>query len=131
MGDVIPTRGTLKTAKFTIETGSDGYGEVFIEVPAGGRVVEGGVGRFTNPQLGDSIISIEVWDETKTTELDSFEDEEVPEANRGWFILETSLKLSALTDFRLIPGGKFIKVKVKKASAVVETFYGNLIWGKP
>lgn len=132
MGTVIPERGTLQLANLIIVTSEEtGIGSAQITIPAEGRILSGGFGKFDNPLPGDKALALEFLDPSGQNVIESFCDTRVPEENQGWWLRSDALQIHALTNMRLVPGGVILRIRVKKETPIRDTFRCNLLWGKP
>ncbi len=139
MSELIPSRGTLKTAKGKVQTNVNGDGVLLLKVPGvlgeKTRLIQGGAGWFDNHHADDSV-KISVTDEDNILgggaglEVSGYYDEEVSSDNQGWFIpLSGYIEMDAIADMAQLPAGLYLKIAVKKGDNSQDWFRCNIKWG--
>lgn len=131
MSDGLPTRLALAHACGEFQTDANGEGSYDLPAPNKTRWVAGGEGEFDNPLPGDKVLGLEVIHPTGTV-IGSFTDTDMPAENQGWFILNAVGRINVPSELGLkaIPAGCKIRIRVKKAAAVIDTFRFNVRWGR-
>lgn len=136
----------LFLAKAESGTNVDGVAAAIIKIPALGRTIEGGWGKFQNQSTGDWL-TIDLKDDDDLygfgagATISTFDDQLVPTGNQGYFFLgDESLAIHPLipSDPTELPGGLYLYIcGHKKNTGTVEApiyaadhLYVNIHWGK-
>lgn len=139
MSELIPARGQLKTARSKVQTDINGDGIILLKIPGNAgsysRLIKGGVGWFDSHHADDNVC-MAITDEDNIlgggagVEVASYYDDEVPAANRGWYIPPSgSLEIHAITDIAELLAGLYLKITVKKGDNSQDWFRCNINWG--
>ena len=141
MGDgFIPESGTLKMARFK-ETTVDGVAIVLLKIPGNfdpdkpGRVVARGRARWESASHVDDWVELHVVDHDDILNygtdvvIATYTDVDVPEENRGWYMLGQDLSVEALAGMGRLPGQLYVQIIFHTGDGRTDTIRGNLEWG--
>jgi hypothetical protein len=142
----------LKLAKARGDVDTDtGLAVVQILVPGtpgttDGRYMAGGEAFMYPLDVGDAVVKLEIVDVDNIlgygadTVLKAYHDDELPEANQGWFfpIEQTDgthhaglVEVETLAGYGFIPAGFYLRITAKKVSTgIAGTFFASVFWGK-